>query len=558
MPKTLVVEDLRLSVREHVSLIESGDYGLPEFQRTFVWDDQRVLRLWESLHLGYPIGQFMLWQPTGVDFPMRSLGRDQQPLAQNAQHAVIDGQQRLTAIWLVLKGDIRLRYHLERQQFFYGLPSESSIGLDILRDRTVEEADAGNYFFLKATGDQQQRFAPAVNALNATFANRTVPYQTIKNAPYPTAVGIFKRVNQQGEPLSEAQLALAGISSRWSGVFRRTFDLLRRLNDEMGFDKVEDPDFIIRAWTAVHTGQHMIKHLSPEEGIRSRYAEMATEAHYEDSWARLERGVAGLIHVMRDRLGLTNFQFVKAYFPLIVVINYFAHREQVPEEDLERLVRWLLMSFIQSRYSVRALSKLREDIRSTGPEGGLSALFAHRWEALNPETFALDERVLVRESFKSAYPTLLYILMRKAGAADWLRPELAVGDPAVPWHFHHIFPQENFDGDRAALRNQLEVVRESGSDDEEIAVKNEMQALEERVNSVANLAFLTPESNSTISSRLPSEYLAEICSKPGGEDLLRRQFIPLDRELLKHESYPAFCEARRRLIVEAANGLLGL
>ncbi|MBK7201971.1 MAG: DUF262 domain-containing protein [Anaerolineae bacterium] len=532
-----------------------------------------VLRLWESLHRGYPVGQLMLWETNSSEFPMRALGKNQHALPQPAKYAVIDGQQRLTAIWLVLKGDIALRYNLESQQFFYGRPSENSIALDILSGRSIQDVIGRNFFFLKANDDQRDRFATALHSLNASFTSRTIPYQTIRYANYPTVVNIFKRVNQQGEPLSEAQIALAGISNQWSGVFRRTFDLLRRLNDTVGMDKVEDPDFIMRAWTAVHTSQHQIKYLAPEEGSRSKYVQLATQALYEQSWAKLERGVDGLIQLMRDRLGLTNFQFVKAYFPFVVVINYFAHRPDVGDDDKERLTKWLLMSLLQSRYSARALPNLREDIRATGADGGLHNLFSHRWEALNPEDFVLEESVLVNEGFRSSYITLLYILMRKMGAADWPLPKsdgsdpaanwlqrskLAVGDPSVTWEFHHIFPDESFDGNRAALRNKLETVQDSGTDEEAYAVGNELKALEARITNVANLAFLSPQSNLAISNRLPSDYLPEICAQPGGEDLLRRQFVPLNRDLWRHEAYPAFCDARRRLIVQAAKDLLKL
>ena len=557
MPR-LLVEPKDLSIVDHVSLIEKRDYGLPEFQRTFVWDDQRVLRLWESLYMGYPIGQFMFWKPDEVDFPMRGIGRDQHELSKNAELGVIDGQQRLTAIWMILKGEIPLRYNLERQQFYYGRPSETSISLDILRDRSVDEACDWNYFFLSATGDQQQHFAKELNTLNSTFTSRKIPSQVIKHAPYSVVVNIFKRVNQQGERLSQAQISLAGISNKWRGVFRRTFDLLKRLNDEMGFDRVGDPDFIILTWTAIHTGQHLIKHLVPEEGARSKYAAIATQEAFEQSWSKLERGVDGLIDLMRNRLGLTNFQFIKAYYPLVVVMNYFANRNEVSEKERDRLTQWLMMSFIQSRYSVRAQTKLREDIKATGPNGELVNLFTHQWEALNPDTFFLDEELLAKESFVSAYPTLLYILMKKVRAVDLLDPDISVGDESVTWHFHHIFPKENFDGEQAELKNKLEHIQQSGSDQEEIAIRNEMQVLKSRVNNVANLAFLKPDSNSSIGSRRPSDYLKEICSQPDGEGRLRKQFIPVDPKLWRHDAYSSFCEKRCGLIVKAAKDLLGV
>jgi uncharacterized protein with ParB-like and HNH nuclease domain len=65
---------------DHVKLIEAGDYGLPEFQRIFVWDDNKVRDLWDSIYRSFPIGQVMLWEPTGGEFPVRSLGLRQSDL----------------------------------------------------------------------------------------------------------------------------------------------------------------------------------------------------------------------------------------------------------------------------------------------------------------------------------------------------------------------------------------------------------------------------------------------------------------------------------------------
>jgi len=169
----------------------------------------------------------------------------------------------------------------------------------------------------------------------------------------------------------------------------------------------------------------------------------------------------------------------------------------------------------------------------------------------------LDEQVLIDQSFKSAYSTLLYILARKMEAVDWLNPDIFVGDP-TDWHFHHIFPQENFNGDRSKLKDELEVVQQKGSDDDVLSVRYKMQLLALQVNNIANLAFLIPESNIKIGSRRPSDYLEEICSLPGGEDNLRKQLIPLDRNLWTHKAYSKFCAERRRLIVQAAKDLLGL
>lgn len=558
----LIVEPHNYSIKEHMALIEKGDYALPEFQRTFVWDEYRVTRLWDSIFNGYPIGDLMFWRPPrDIDFPMRSLGIKQSEISDRAEYSVVDGQQRLTAIWLVLKGQIPLYYNLEKREFHLGRKTDNSIDLDLLNERTVDDAINRNFFHFKATGDQKERFAAVLDSLNSIFSNKLIPGQAIRGSDYSTVVEIFKRVNQQGEPLSEAQLALAGISDKWSGVFRKVFDLLKKLNDEMGFDKVEDPNFIVQAWTAIHTDQHLLKHLSPEKGIRSKYAEMATKEKYEESWGKLIKGVHILTKIMKDRLDLKNFQFVKAYFPLVVVINYFANRSE-NEEDIGRMTKWLLCSFIQSRYSVRAMTKLREDIKATRKDNKLKDLFSHRWEALNPDDFELNEEVLLSQDFKSTYSTLLYILVRKQKAVDFINQSILVGDQKRPdgsdiiWHFHHIFPDKNFDGERSNLKNELERVQQEGSEDEIKKVSDNMIKLEKKINNIANLAFLLPESNSSFGSRRPSDYLEEICSKHNGEDILRNQFIPLDRSLWHHEAFDRFCAERRKLIAKAATLLL--
>lgn len=281
--RTLDVESHNLVVQQHVKRVANRTCRLPEFQRTFVWDNERVLKLWDSLYHGFPIGQLMMWEPDREDFPMRGLGRNQADLQSDGRcQAVIDGQQRLTALYLVLTGDIRLRFDLERDRFTYS-EGENCLRLDVLRDldgRSVEFDDAAGrqFFYRHATEAQRSTFGRVIDHLNGILTQRQFPSQLIKLADYATVLGVFKRLNQQGEPLSEAQLTMAGISPHWPGVFRRTYSLLLRMNSEMGFDRADDPTFVFQVWTAVHTQQHLIRHLAPEDE-RSKYKRLVACPH---------------------------------------------------------------------------------------------------------------------------------------------------------------------------------------------------------------------------------------------------------------------------------------
>jgi len=561
----LQVEPQNYKVERHLQLVSKGKYRLPEFQRTFVWDDDRISKLWDSLYHGFPIGQLMLWEPDDINFPMRSLGRRQADVAEakNDATAVIDGQQRLTALYLVLTGETRLRFDLAKERFTFS-EAENCLRLDILQDAAGspipwEDVAEKDYFRLHASTSQQSAFGGALNRLNGILRNREIPSQTIKDANYATVLGVFKRLNQQGEPLNEAQLTMAGISRTWPGVFRRTYDLLRRMNEEMGFDQAEDPTFVFQIWSAVHTGQHLVKHLAPEDE-RSRYHHLVDPTAYEKSWTQTEKGIGELIDIMRTDLDLTNFKFIRAYYPLAVVAHYLATHDAGPKER-DALRRWLVLSLVSGRYHERAQSRYGGDIKATTGSKDIADLFSHK-DALDPRTVDEVQRYLTTErllsaGFRSAYTTLLYLLARKLNATDWIETKIPVGAvlPGGTWHYHHIFPDETFDADRGALRDALEEAQAEGDEEKSMRIAQQRENLEARIASIGNLAFLTPATNQTISNRPPMDYLKEIAGTTEGRAALEAQLVPLEPDLWKHSAFEEFLKKRCDLIVAKAKEL---
>ena len=188
----LSVEPNTKTVNQHVQEIFLGKYVLPEFQRTFVWNNPKVKELWESLYNGFPIGQLMFWGEATIDFPVRALGLEQQEikLIKEGVRAIVDGQQRLTAIWLVLTGDIKLYFNLEAKQFTYDSRGRNILELDILNNRSYDEALKKNFFFVKVNQIQQEKFASDLHGLNSIFSHTQIPLQIITNTDYSTVVAL--------------------------------------------------------------------------------------------------------------------------------------------------------------------------------------------------------------------------------------------------------------------------------------------------------------------------------------------------------------------------------
>lgn len=95
-------------VKNLVDDVRIGKIGLPDLQRPFVWKDNKVRDLFDSMLRGYPIGYVMLWEsPADYEKKKSSIGGNKK-IYEEPKELVIDGQQRLTALVAAMYG-IRVR-----------------------------------------------------------------------------------------------------------------------------------------------------------------------------------------------------------------------------------------------------------------------------------------------------------------------------------------------------------------------------------------------------------------------------------------------------------------
>jgi len=92
------------SVEELVSMIERGELRLPEMQRRYVWRSTRVRDLLDSLYRGYPSGAILLWE-TDEEVPLQDFSVSQQSNPYKSTRLLLDGQQRLTSLSSVIRGE---------------------------------------------------------------------------------------------------------------------------------------------------------------------------------------------------------------------------------------------------------------------------------------------------------------------------------------------------------------------------------------------------------------------------------------------------------------------
>ena len=97
-----------------VKNVAIGEIGLPDIQRPFVWKNAKARDLFDSMYKGYPVGYFLFWQNGSSWDDGRTIGTDNK---QKPPHLVIvDGQQRLTSLYAVIKGVPVLRENFKTER----------------------------------------------------------------------------------------------------------------------------------------------------------------------------------------------------------------------------------------------------------------------------------------------------------------------------------------------------------------------------------------------------------------------------------------------------------
>ena len=110
-----------------VSAIDQGTVGLPDIQRPFVWSASKVRELFDSMYKGYPVGYFMLWAAYDAG-KHKQIGQDHGTDLPTS--LIINGQQRLTSLYTVMKGKPVLDKNFEEKSIniaFHPLKEEFAV-----------------------------------------------------------------------------------------------------------------------------------------------------------------------------------------------------------------------------------------------------------------------------------------------------------------------------------------------------------------------------------------------------------------------------------------------
>lgn len=523
--------------------IDERQLFVPAFQREYVWKREHAKELLDSLIKEYPTGTMLTWE---TDHPPELKGKHEYSHQQGAIRLLLDGQQRITTLYMLIRGELPPYYtqaeiiqdtrglHVNLEtgelEYYSKLKMEKDPRWRNITDvfqRKVRARDIRAQ--LKALGeevdgDREDRIDDWIRAveriLDRDFQEQTIPVK----ATLREAIDIFYKVNASGVALTDAELALAQISGYWPQA-RDLFKAKINQLAEQGF--VFKLDFIVYVLLGClyHMGSDMRRLHGAENDAAIRAA-----------WARLDGQVLDyVVSIMKSSAYVDHTDEINSVYALIPIIVFCFDKAggHLTEEEIRKVVKWFYYSQIRTRYVSQLPQKLDRDLRTlTEAESPFDDLL-HVIEEERPLPITAGEF----EGRAIGHP--LFGLMKwyfKSRNAVCLTTGLALRQAMgkkYQLENDHIFP---FSRLKAAGYGKDNRVKYSLAQE------------------ITNRAILTQVANRTKSAKEAATYLAEVQAR--APNALRLQSIPEDPALWELENFEDFLAERRKILAERLNTFL--
>lgn len=509
--------------------IDSGHMALPEFQRGYVWNRDQVRSFFDSLYRRHPVGSLLVWATQSQNAIHRGEGQ----LAAGIVKLILDGQQRMTTLYGVIRGKAPkffegnsqpftgLYFNLESEQFMFYMPLKMQgdpLWIDVSQ-LMIKGHDGLNGILATFNGKPEliEKMGSYVGRLSKILGIKDIKFNiedvTGEDKTIDVVVDIFNKVNSGGTKLSKGDLALAKICAEWPEA-RDT--MKNKLKVWKSADFLFNLDWLLRSVNTILTGEAKFLYLHNKNADEISSALKKASKHIDT-----------VLNLISGRLGLDHDQVLFGRFAIPVMVRFIDQLNgSLDEKTRDKLLFWYAQAGMWGRFSGSTESFIDKDLSAIEEkENAIDKLIEQLrlWHGgLRVEPGHFDGW-----SLGARFYPVLYMLTRMGEAKD-----LGTGIPLKAsllgkmnkLEVHHIFPKARL-YDYGYSRAE--------------------------VNALANFCFLTKETNLTISDTIPEKYFRKVEKNHPGA--LASQWIPMDENLWKIENYRQFLQARQKLLAEETN-----
>ena len=542
-----------MSVSTLLDGIEKGSIVLPAIQREFVWKEKRIEKLFDSLFRGYPIGVVLLWDTTETiqyrtfvaDYRSGTPANYQVNGGESVQ-LVLDGQQRLTSLYIALRGSLdgrKLHFDVlsgrksddaseekfsfrfmtsdearnrnakcREEEDEHAIPrhyvaltefNDASFCGDALRKELVEAFDLGDEDEPRLYKNLQLPLTIIVDnssLLQEHVIDKGLPKTHASRKTVFDILEIFMRINTQGINLTRSDLILSMLRLHWSGA---TDTLPKFIQDVNANSDLEiDNDFVIRCiFSVAGLGTRLnIALLGKKENVEK------VKAAYD----KTANAIRSAIDFAHNECGIGSVKLLNGLNTLVPIVHYLASKKKpivanAEKKDLRRAIYLIAFSGVLTKHSDSRPGGLISEALSGDPKK-----FPYQCVAQYVTKKTRIEKA-DNQLFGNHVPLALALVQSKNGGKTLYARNVLETD--------HIFPRAKHGHDPL-------------------------------INDIGNLWFLPQHVNRSKTDAAPATYLKEVDNAT-----LRAALI--DRADLK-KRFTTFVKGRRRKMVAALQKRTGI
>ena len=411
-------EYMAITIEDAVHRINKNIF-LPDIQRSFVWDEGQIYKLFDSLMRRYPISTMLFWKLSkegleriqvkdGTKIKMykfvdsnKQKSQEELPRDKDEYHLILDGQQRLTSLFIALKGrwiekrrgrvsrnelhfnvlsgeeenedGIRYEFEFKEDSGFKVLVEKDDGGVILklwVNVKRIFESDLGQSRtrrqfvegLLDGAGLSPELFdfvEDKIGDLNhALRTQKAISYFPEKEDDYEKVLDIFVRTNSGGTKLGFSDLLFSRIKAKW-GEARERFD---ELGEDMRINNIEfDIDFILKTCLVLFAAK--------AEDMRYNRVSNLNDALIQQIKSRWD-GIRMTLFLVRDLLKnefrIGNKKLLSSFNALIPIAYWFSKRgmkailtDSAENIENRRIIKkWLVKALLSGAFGGQADSVL--------------------------------------------------------------------------------------------------------------------------------------------------------------------------------------------------------
>lgn len=578
-----------VSLKSILKDVESCKIQLPDFQRGWVWDDDRVRGLLTSISRGFPIGAIMMLDAGGnIRFKCRAVEGASNNNGIQPDHFLLDGQQRLTSLYQALlhedpvdtfdsRGKLIKRWYyidmlkamnpnVDREDAIISVPEEKKIRRDFGRDTVLDLSSPEleykqhmipteclldtmnwllayiNYWDSSPEEHPEGKSATFMDkfkgAVLDNFNDYLLPVISLdKKTPKEAVCTVFEKVNTGGVNLNTFELVTAVFAADDFSLRDDWNKRRERLHSSHGVLQGIEGEQFLQAVTLLTTQQRRRQAIkngeSPEQApaisCKKHDVLNLSLGDYNDWADKVESGFLKTAKFLQ-----TQFVFAQRDVPyntqLVPLAALYVELgdELKSANSIGRLEHWYWSGIFSEAYGSRTETLFALDLAQVA-----EYIRNQTQPRLVREASFAPERLISLRTRNSAAYKGLYALQMKSGAADWrtaLPLSLATWD-AENVDIHHIFPVA-------------------------WCTKSENNVPKWLYDSVINKTPIDAQTNRIIGGQSPSLYLAKLKRENRNLDQVLQAHW-LSPELLHSDNFPESFVERGQDMFELINKAMG-